>query len=70
MRKDTLLFWIFFVILLFASYQFYFYFISHLFVDLFQTDLMNLVIFPIIFIPLSAVLARIAKNFFLSDKAN
>ncbi|MFS0673691.1 hypothetical protein [Ornithinibacillus sp. 179-J 7C1 HS] len=67
MSKDTLLFWVFFTIFLFVSYHAYFYYISHLLVDLFQTDAMDLVIFPIVFIPLSTILARIAKNFFLSN---
>ncbi|WP_047980217.1 hypothetical protein [Ornithinibacillus contaminans] len=70
MVKDTLLFWMFFVIFLFVSYHFYFYFISQILVDLFQSDVMDVVFFPIIFIPLSAVLAGIAKKFFLSGNPN
>ncbi|MFA9559487.1 hypothetical protein ACERII_19435 [Evansella sp. AB-rgal1] len=64
--KETLLFWVFFLLILYVSHHFYFYFIDPLLI-LFYLDVMYLVIFPVIFIPLSAVLAKITKNYFLSN---
>ncbi|GGA60101.1 hypothetical protein [Ornithinibacillus halotolerans] len=70
MSKGTLLFWVFFAMFLFMSYHFHFYFINPLLVNLFQSDVMDLVVFPIIFVPVSAILPKIAKNFFLANNPN
>ncbi|WP_010094093.1 hypothetical protein [Ornithinibacillus scapharcae] len=67
MSKDNLLFWIFFALYLFISYHIYLYFISPLLVKLFATDVMDIVAFPIIFIPIPLVLARKSKNYFLAN---
>ncbi|MDQ0350939.1 hypothetical protein J2R98_000742 [Alkalibacillus filiformis] len=67
MGKDTLLFWVFFLIFVYVSHQFYFYFVDPFLLSI-QLDVMYFVIFPIVFIPLSAVLANVAKDFFLFEK--
>ncbi|MDV2580909.1 hypothetical protein [Alkalibacillus haloalkaliphilus] len=65
MGKDSLLFWVFFLICLYVSHHFYFFFVDPFLISI-QLGVMYFVVFPVVFVPLSAILANVAKSFFLA----